>query len=198
MTRSRRGPCPAYDATLTAAGAASSAAKKSANGNREPPSCPATMVVIPWLTAASAVGSHCRPLSWWLCVSMKPGASTSPLPSWTGSLSVGERASFPSSAATSAMTPPVTRREPMKPGLPVPSTIVAPRTRNDPAAGGADVSAQPSRNASHAASNRAVRGRRSFLPRQCLTKSPSLTGTAAARSSTPSLLITMSSLHYNL
>ena len=160
MTRCRSGPCPAYDATLTAAGAASSAAKNSASGNREPPSCPATMVVIPWLTAASAVGSHCRPLSVAGWVSMKPGASTSPPPSWTGSPFPGERASSASSAATSAMTPPTTLREPRKPGLPVPSTIVAPRTRKDSASGGAAVSAHPDSSGSHAPRNRAGPRRR--------------------------------------
>ena len=64
MTCRRNVPCPAYEATLTAAGVSSNAEKKSAIGNREPPSCPTTMVVIPWLTAASAKGSPSSPPSW--------------------------------------------------------------------------------------------------------------------------------------
>ena len=45
---------------------------------REPPSWPATMVVMPWLADGARVAVSKRPSSSWLWVSMKPGASARP------------------------------------------------------------------------------------------------------------------------
>ncbi len=54
MTSRRIVPWPAKEARLIAAGFSSRRVKSFSSGNCELPSCPATAVVIPWLTAASA------------------------------------------------------------------------------------------------------------------------------------------------
>ncbi len=74
-------------------------------------------VVTPWCTIESAVGFAMNASSEWLCMSMKPGETTSPFASITASASeAGSRvfisAILPASTATSALYQ----------GAPVPST----------------------------------------------------------------------------
>ena len=75
-----------------------------------------------WVVAA---GSFSRPLVEWLCVSMKPGASTRPEPSTTVSPGRGV------TAPTAVIVSPSTRTAPARSGVPVPSASCAPVMTND-------------------------------------------------------------------
>jgi hypothetical protein len=68
---------------LSATPVRSTSAKYAASGQRQPPSWPPSAVVMPWRTWLAASGLARTPLSAWLWVSMKPGASTRPFASTT-------------------------------------------------------------------------------------------------------------------
>ena len=118
-------------------------------------------MVIPWLMAAKTVRSLANPPSWWLWVSMNPGARISPLPSTTFSPAAGWR------APTASIRSPRMRTEAGTPGAPVPSTTVAPWMRRDGEAG----SSAASTFASRGTRNRAAAG---AMRRQALVIGPIL------------------------
>ena len=105
--------------------------------------------------------SLANPPSWWLWVSMNPGARTSPLPSTTFSPAAGWR------APTASIRSPRMRTEAGTPGAPVPSTTVAPWMRRDGEAG----SSAASTFASRGTRNRAAAG---AMRRQALVIGPIL------------------------
>jgi hypothetical protein len=112
------------------------------------PSWPTATVVMPCDTCVVAARSFSRLSVEWLWASMKPGASTRPVPSTTGSPGCG------ATSPTAAIVSPSTRRSARRSGAPVPSAICAPamtKRSGDCAAGSAKV-------ARAAVSNSVVRG----------------------------------------
>ena len=89
---------------------------------------PSTSVVTPCDTLLSARGSTTSPYSEWACMSMKPGASTSPAASSTSAAG-----GWP--APTSTMVSPATARFARNQGPPAPSTTRAPRIRRSGSGG---------------------------------------------------------------
>ena len=94
-------------------------------GHGELPSCPTASVVMPCDTCVIAAGSFSRPSVEWLCASMKPGASTIPVPSTTGSPVRGRM------GPTEVIVSPSTRTLPARNGPPVPSASWAPEITNE-------------------------------------------------------------------
>jgi len=87
------------------------------------PQLPATTVVTPCETLNVMSGCDSSAWSSWVCESMKPGATTSPIASIT------DFALAPSRPPTATMRPSCTATSASKRGAFVPSTTVPPRIR---------------------------------------------------------------------